>query len=349
VQLTYSSQEILASHPYAQPHRVGAVTLHGGFDAAGDYHTPRTLNRWRAVEAWEAQVKSWGWPLVEVSPKILGAEIYPSLAQQEMLLASGFGHILWNALTWTGMTEAKAAPLISIAIPDLQAIIDEDLSSTLTGHLGKGLLVAHGMDEAGDPATPDLGAHDVMWFAARDLAFGADAFPIPEPLEGMFRPVRREMPRLAPEVEYFIKYMMNVLMLEVRAEAFFDYCCTLFERGENFPLRREPADLAAKLVGRIATDELIHIAYLRVFVSELRGFTFRTLDGQPVKGAALIDPVWRKMVDWHANFERKYAEVRREQAEAQILSAPGGHREKVLRRFREMEPAHRLAHVATPA
>jgi hypothetical protein len=44
--LTYSADEILADHPYAKPHVEAGYTLHGGFDAAGKYISPRTLNRW---------------------------------------------------------------------------------------------------------------------------------------------------------------------------------------------------------------------------------------------------------------------------------------------------------------
>ena len=48
------------------------------------------------------------------------------------------------------------------------------------GHLDRGLLLAHGLDEGGESADgPDgeaIGGHDVMWFVARDLAFGPGAF-----------------------------------------------------------------------------------------------------------------------------------------------------------------------------
>ena len=337
MKLRYDADELLASHPYVETLTAVGRRLHGGLDADGRYQTPRTLNRWRAVETWQRQSESRGWPFVEVSPSILGAEIYPSLEQQEMLLESGFGQILWNALTWTGITESKAAPLISIPVPDFQTLVEDDLSDTLTSHLTKGLLAAHGMDEAGDPATPEIGAHDIMWFMVRDLALGKDAFPTAPPLPPMFRPVRREMPDIPPEFEYFIKYMMNVLMLEVRAQVFFDYCRTLLGNPLNFPERRSDADHASEIVGRIATDELIHIAYLRVFISELRGFRFHSLSRGLVTGASILDPAWRKMVQWHANFENKYADLRREQAESQIREAAGQCGELVLARFRALE------------
>ena len=54
----------------------------------------------------------------------------------------------------------------------MQRLIVEDVTDTATGHMNAGLLYAHGADEGGDPATPHLGAHDTMWFAARDLVFG---------------------------------------------------------------------------------------------------------------------------------------------------------------------------------
>ena len=53
------------------------------------------------------------------------------------------------------------------------------------GHLNLGLLYAHGMDEGGDPEHPEAGgAHDAMWFAARDLVFGKDG-PDPKVQRGL--------------------------------------------------------------------------------------------------------------------------------------------------------------------
>ncbi|MCZ6868600.1 MAG: hypothetical protein O7G84_03735, partial [Gammaproteobacteria bacterium] len=61
---------------------------------------------------------------------------------------------------------------------------------------------------------------------------------------------------------------------------------------------REQAEIAAKLVDLIRVDEKPHVAYLQLFLSELRGFTFKTSDGRRVKGAEFIDPLWERIVKW---------------------------------------------------
>jgi hypothetical protein len=94
------------------------------------------------------------------------------------LLQWGCGQTLWNALTVTGVVEARGLALTQIVAPDFQSFIVEDISQTTVGHLGKGLLKAHGFDEGGVPGSGQ-GGHDTMWFAARDLIFGKNAYPMP--------------------------------------------------------------------------------------------------------------------------------------------------------------------------
>ena len=53
------------------------------------------------------------------------------------------------------------------------------------------------------------------------------------------------------------------------------------------------------MVSRIRQDEAIHVAYLNLLISELRSFTFKTVDGLEKKGSEIIDPLWNKMVQWH--------------------------------------------------
>ena len=171
------------------------------------------------------------------------------------------------------------------------------------------------MDEGGDPAAPGVGAHDAMWFAARDLVFGKDAYPLPTPPEGIGRPVdAREMPLIPPQYEQVFKLLMDVLMIEVRAESAFILHCRLFRDPEIFKARRAQAEHAAVLVERIQTDEAIHVAYLQAVVSELRSFTFKTEAGR-VSGAEIIDPVWGKMVEWHGNLQ---LEAGRERSRAEL-------------------------------
>jgi hypothetical protein len=298
--LTYSSDEILADHPGLKPHVEAGYRLHGGFDADGKYVSPRTLHRWPAIRAWSDAVKGRGHPLVDSSQQLMLQGNFPTERQQNFLLDLGMGQTLWDSLTVTGIIEARGGKLAEAVAPDFQAIIVEDISGTATGHLNTGLLVAHGLDEGGS-AKRGEGGHDTMWFAARDMLFGRNAYPVPTVPENLSRPeVGRLMPQIPKEFEDWILLLMNVLMIEVRAEKFFAFCTTVMRDPENFRDRRETALHAADLVDRIRQDEGPHVGYLTAVISELRSFTFKAADGSKVPGSRMIDPIWLGMVRWHS-------------------------------------------------
>ncbi len=264
--VVFSRDEIMAEHAYVKPQVEAGYRLHGGFDAKGVYISPRTLNRWPAVEAWQAQVVERGYPLIDATTRLLSRGAYPGIDQQKLLLGNGMGETLWNALTITGVIEARGRALCDASAPDFQAIIEEDVSATSIGHLNKGLLYAHGLDEGGNPAEGQ-GGHDAMWYAVRDALFGKDAFPLPEVPASIGRPeIGRLMPMVDKVYEDWILLLMNVLMIEVRAEAFFSFCTNLMRSPDVFRDRRPAAMYAAELVERIRTDEAIHVAYLQTFV-----------------------------------------------------------------------------------
>jgi hypothetical protein len=323
--LRYSRDELMRSHPYARPHEAAGYRLHGGFLADGAYVSPRTLVRWPAVRAWGEALKARGWPLIDASDDLLKRDGYPSFEQHKLLLQEGLGQSLWNSLTVTGIIEGRGQGLCSMVAPDMQKLIVEPLAETAAGHLNAGLLYAHGADEGGDPAKPGEGAHDAMWFAARDLVFGKGAYPIPEAPASIAREVEgREMADLPEGYEQLIKFLMNVLMIEIRAESFFALCVRIFRDRDLFKDRREEAELAAVLVERIRADEQSHVGYLQVLISELRSFTWRTPGGGTAAGSAILDPVWTRMVEWHGSTERELAAARsRAVIETQILVARG--------------------------
>ena len=346
--LRYSRDDLMASDAYAEPHQMAGYQLHGGFDRSGAYVSPRVLHRWPAVRAWAKALQLRNWPLIDATTSLLTLPNYPTADQQRLLLHQGFGQSLWNSLTVTGVIEARGKALATFSPPDMQKVIVEVLSDTATGHLDLGLLAAHGMDEGGgDPRTPSLGAHDAMWFAARDLVFGKDAYPMPEVPESISRPVTsdREMPQIPPEYEAFFKLLMNVLMIEVRAESFFAFCCEVFRDPANFTDRRADAEAAAVLVERIRSDENIHVAYLQVVVSELRSFSFRSADGRVVAGADIIDPIWADMVDWHGHREREASRLRgRAELERQVIEGLGeAVAAQVMREFDAVDQAAQAA------
>jgi hypothetical protein len=170
------------------------------------------------------------------------------------------------------------------------------------------------LDEGGNPAAGE-GGHDAMWFAVRDALFGKGAYGVPEVPASISRPeIGRLMPQIDKPYEDWILLLMNVLMIEVRAEAFFSFCTNLMKSPDVFRDRRAAANHAAELVERIRTDEAIHVAYLQTFVSEMRSFTIKALDGKRIKGAQLIDPIWEGMIHWHAVTQADFAQAQAREA-----------------------------------
>jgi len=337
--LIYTRDELMAEHPYARPQIEAGYRLHGGFDAAGTYVSPRTLIRWRAVKAWQAALTAKGWPLIDATIKLLERGNYPSFPQQRLLLGWGLGNTLWNALTITGVIEARGKRLVEFQPPDFQTVIEEDLTETATGHLAKGLLVAHGLDEGGNPATGE-GGHDTMWFALRDILFGKNAYPDPVVPESIARPeLGRLMPALPLAIEQTMLLLMNVLMIEVRAESFFAFCQRVMRDPALFRDRRAEAEHAAELVERIRTDEAIHVAYLQTTISEMRGFTFKGEDGRRIAGKDLIDRIWAGMVQWHAVTTYQHG---RDQTRANIDGLLGSSSEG-RKRFAEFDALEKAA------
>lgn len=299
MKLTYTREEIEAEHEYATPHIECGVKLHGGFSEDGTYVSPRTRNRWQAINNWQQHLKDRGAEIVEATGELLTEPNFPNIAQQVWLLKNGIDQGFWNSLTITGLIEARGKALADVTAPDFQKIIVEDISETSLAHMNKGLLRAHGWDEGGDDT--DTGGHDVMWFAVRDLVFGKDKYLIPEPPASIGREKKeREMEQIPGEYEGLISFLMNLLMIEVRAERAFDFYEKVLGSEEVFTDRRKEAAHAALLVNRIRQDESVHVAWLLSAISEFRSFTIKTVSGEEVNGAEILDPVWGRMVHWHA-------------------------------------------------
>jgi hypothetical protein len=343
MQLVYSKQEILSDPPFARLNTFGSKRLHGGFDAAGTYLSPRTLGRWPAIHAWQESLTAKGGELIDASTRLLHAPHFPNLDQMKLLLRHGVTLPLWNSLTTTGIIEGRGRMLAGITAPDFQALVEEDICETATAHLNKGLFVAHGLDEGGDGVS-DVGAHDQMWYVVRDLALTENLHPIPTIPERGGRPGAdgREMPQIPAMHEMLIKQLMNVLMIEIRAERGFEFNKALMSDPEAFPTRREEARQAAIIVGQIQQDEAPHVAYLQLFISELRSFHFKTSSGS-VEGKTFIDPVWAKIVGWNSdNVPRTQREATRAMVEGLLKARPDG--AALLREFdaladRELEAA----------
>lgn len=304
--LVYSNEELMAESPYAKEQFIAGAKMHGGFDADDNYISPRTLHRWPAVHAWQAALEAKGSQLLDATTELLSKDNYPNHAQQKFLLKNGLGQVFWNGLTVTGIFEGRGRFICEANLPDFQDIVVEDISELAIGHAHKGLLYAHGADEGGEPGAT-IGAHDAMWYALRDLAFGKDAYPIVEPGDTLARPGEDEplFPKVNEGYAGLLGLLLNLLMIEIRAESFFTHCCELLGDPELFTDRRAEADEAKEVVERIRADELIHVVGLRVLLSELRELTFKTKDGGTMSGAELIDGPFAVMVDWHTNLRQE--------------------------------------------
>lgn len=327
-QLKFSEEELLSNHSYARPHVEAGHRLHGGFDAQGHYVPPRSLGRAVAIRAWRDALRARGGELFDANASLLAGPRLPNIAQQCHLLKSGMGQPFWNSLTITGKIEARGRVLADMRFPDLQALVVEDISEMALGHLNRGLLVAHGIDEGGEP-DKGIGGHDQMWFVARDMAFGPDAFPDVDPPESIARPEvgRRFMSEIAPEHEGVLSLLMNLLMIEFRAEIGFASTQAILNNPELFTDRRVEAETAANLVGRIRTDEEIHVESLRLYLGEFRELTVKTSAGGTVPGSELIDRFWSGLVQWATREQpRIAAENQRAALTPLILKQPDGAR-----------------------
>jgi hypothetical protein len=297
--LVYSEGELYSDHPYAELHQRAGVRMHGGFDAYGRYVPPRSKGRREAIDAWTAALRDRGGELFDADASLLTGPRLPNVAQQKTLLEAGIARPFWNGLTITGKIEGRGRVLAEMTFPDLQEIAQEDISEMALGHLNKGLLKIHGIDEGGEPEK-GIGGHDVMWFVARDLACGRNAFPDVEPPESIARPEagRRLMPELEPEFEGMLSFLMNLLLIEFRAEIGFASTQEILRTPTLFAERRAQAEEAAEIVGRIREDEEIHVESLRLYLGELRELTLGTVSGGSVRGSELIDRFWHGLVQW---------------------------------------------------
>ena len=297
--------------------------MHGGLAVDGSYVPPRSLGRVEALNAWTAALKAKGGDLFDANSSLLNGERIPTVAQSQVLLRHGLGETFWNSLTITGKIEAKGRILAEAVFPELQPFVVEDISEMAIGHLNRGLLWAHGIDEGGQPDI-GIGGHDEMWFVARDIVFGPDAFPDVDPPETISRPEAgtRFMPEVSLGVEGLLSMLMNLLMIEFRAEIGFAATQAILNTSDLFVDRRAEAEMAAEIVERIRTDETIHVTSLQLYLGELQTVQFRTVDGGQIAGAELINRFWSGLVQW-ATVEqpRQLAAQQRAQIEERIQKA----------------------------
>ena len=345
-QLIFTESELLSDHDYAAPHAVGSQSLHGGFDADGNYIPPRSLGRRVAIDNWSAALRERGGDLFEADSSLLSGPRVPNVEQQRLLIENGITRPFWNGLTITGKIEGRGRMIAQVPLPDLESLVVEDIGGMAIGHLGKGLLTAHGIDEGGEP-DKGIGGHDVMWFVARNLAMGPDAHPDVDPPGNIARPEGEKPARRMPDIELpyemLLGFLLNLLLIEFRAEIGFASTQKVLRTPTLFADRRADAEEAAEIVERIRTDERIHVESLRLYLGEFRSLTFRTVDGGEIPGADLIDPFWKGLIHWATVEQPRIAAENLYQAlKGQILEDDDG--ERILREFDALaDPGYSLA------
>jgi hypothetical protein len=353
-QREYTEAELLASHDFEEPLVAGGVRCHGGFDADGDYVSPRTLHRVPAIRAWQAQHhEDFGTDLLDL-PLATWPEHYPNVAQGRFLLQSGVPEPIITTLTRIGTVEGFGAMIRHSVLPDLHSVIEEDTRGTALDHLGRGLYEAHARDEAG---FGDEGGHKQMWFAARDVAFD---HPVTEDetariMERMgFASAGGGAPAVAArraaamagriwpddvdfDFEILVTRMVRLLLIEISAFHAFAWAGELLSDTELVAGEGE----AASLVSCIRADETPHVEYLRTVLSEIRDRTVLGATGRHHAGTDLVARTWDRGIAQSvgANRADNLNLTWREVGHA-LDSRPDG--TDLLARFNELGSIHRL-------
>jgi len=283
--LNFSTDEILANVDTREPLIVKGVKCHGGFDADGNYRSPRTAFRVPAIKAWQEQhVATSGTALFEIPADTVSPQV-PNVAQVKFLLKSGVREPMVRWLSEIAIVEGFGAMIRELPVPPLKTFIREDTAGTALAHLTSGLFEAHARDEAG---WSEEGGHRQMWDAARDAALSNPAIS-PEIYANII--ARRGgqpaamFPELGEPVERLIRFMANVLAIEVFAASTFAWA----EEILSDPEVSDAPDDAANLVRFIRSDEAPHVQYLRTALSEIQARTLLTLDGKPLSGRKVVN------------------------------------------------------------
>ncbi|HVT77445.1 MAG TPA: hypothetical protein VHD87_10475, partial [Acidimicrobiales bacterium] len=312
MQLEWTEAELLETHAVEAPLFAGGVKCHGGFGHDGQYVSPRTKNRWTAIENWKAEhQKNFGTELLDIGLDRWPAH-YPNVAQAKYLLRNGVVEPMISTLTRVGTVEGFGAYLRYSPIPDLQEHFVEPIKGTAMAHLGGGLFEAHARDEAGFDSDDGFeGGHKQMWFAARDVAFenpvtddqvqvmlarmgiGQNANS-QQRSTGVLSQLNadQQVPDIDPTLESLIQRMTSLLLIEISAFHIFAFAEEVLSDTEL----TAGDGLAAQLVSYIRVDETPHVEYLKTTLTEMRDRTFVGVDGQPIAGRDVIGPIWERAV-----------------------------------------------------
>lgn len=300
----WTEAEILGDDPALEPYVVAGHRCHGGIDADGRYHSPRTRFRTTAIAAWQDQHRAqFGTDLFDAGLDSWPAPS-PTVAQSRFLLEHGVREPVIAALTRIGTVEGFGGAMRMWSLPDAQSYFVDSIADTTLDHLTV-MFEAQARDEAG---WGDEFGHRDMWFLARDVAFedpavedltetmlfrlGVTSAPgaaPPSPEEVRRRQLAERMFTNVPlEIETLIKRMVNLLLVEISAAHTFAWAEALLSDTDLVA----GDGVAAELVRAIRQDESPHVEYLRTALSEMRDRSFVGVDGSPVPGAQVVNDLW---------------------------------------------------------
>ena len=305
LQLEWREAELLATDTIAEPLVAGGRACHGGFNADGDYVSPRTRFRTAAIEAWQQHHReTFGTELFDV-PLDTWPEAYPNVAQARFLLGEGVRDPVVTVLTRIGTVEGFGGLIRHVAVDDFQRHFDEPVAQSAIGHLNGGLFEAHARDETG---WEDEAGHKEMWFAARDIAFehplsddqteemlrrlglaNSGTAPDPDKIRAQML-AARVFEDLDLGLEILIQRMIGLLLIEISAFHLFAWAETLLAAPDLVAGEGE----AARLVSYIRRDETPHVEYLKTALTEMRDRTFVGESGRRHPGTEIMGTLWSK-------------------------------------------------------
>ena len=339
LQTHWTEAELLASEATVEPLIVDDTVCHGGFDAAGEYVSPRTKNRVPATAMWQqAHRENFGTDIID-APLATWPESYPDVAQAKYLLSEGVRGPIVTTLTRIGTVEGFGAIIRDLGPGDLSRFFVESIDGTCISHLQTGLFEAQARDEAG---WRDEAGHRDMWFAARDVAFEhpvtedetrlmldrmgipADA-PAPSAAP---RPAPRIFDDLDPGIEGMTRFMLGLLFIELSAFHTFAWA----EEVLSDPDLVAGDGLAARIVSYVRSDETPHVEYLKTALTEMRDRTFIGESGRKYRGVEVIDRIW-EIAMTESRDVRRPALLRATLAEVEHALAGNRRRDEILEGF----------------
>jgi hypothetical protein len=350
VQLTWTEPELLAGHGVVEPLVAGGVRCHGGFDANGEYVSPRTRNRVPAIEAWQQSHREQFGSEILDAPLELWPEVFPNVAQSKYLIREGVREPTISALTRIGTVEGFGSMIRAVKVDELQSHFDESIAGTAIAHLQGGLFEAHARDEAG---WEDEGGHKQMWFAARDVAFEHPVSddmtqmmlermgivvpggkpPTPEEVRRNAEAMRR-FPDLDLSLEMMIRRMVGLLFIEVSAFHTFAWAEEVLSDRDLVAGDGE----AAALVSYVRADETPHVEYLRTALTEMRDRTFVGESGRRIAGTEVVGLLWDSALEQSLGVNRQnFVQTATKEVEHALAGNP--RRAEVLEGFHALRSA----------